>query len=288
MGDVLPKFKSHQFLFKKRDALADFETKIDPLYRDEDDFDRLSRNFADRSSDRQDLLFAERKYGVVAIFQGMDTSGKDGAIKHVFRHLNPLGVEASAFSAPSSEEKKRDFMWRTHAKIPPRGKIGLFNRSYYEDVLTVRVHPPLLEEQTLPSKVGKDFWNQRFEDIRNFESYLQNQGYLVLKFYLHLSRDVQKERLLARIDDHRKNWKFDPHDLEDRAMWSEFMDAHENCFRETSTKAAPWYIVPADDKLNARLITAAIFNEYMEALPLKEPSVSETQRKLLKKLRKGL
>lgn len=288
MNELLPKLKTQQFLFKKRETLSNFPTEVERLYDNDEDFDRLSRTFADRSADRQNLLFAERKFGVIAIFQGMDTSGKDGAIKHVFRHLNPLGVEASAFGAPSSDDKKRDFLWRTHSKIPPRGKVGLFNRSYYEEVLTVRVHPELLAEEKLPFKADKEFWKTRFEDIRNFEAYLHNQGYLILKFYLHMSREVQRERLLARIDDHRKNWKFDPHDLEDREKWSEFMRAYEDCFKETSTKTAPWYIVPADDKKNARLITAAIFNEYMERLPLEEPSVSESQRKLLKKLRKSL
>ena len=284
------KFSADSYFFDAKDSLRSFETSIDPLYTDDASYELQMAELSSRSADRQELLFAERRNGVIAIFQGMDTAGKDGAIKNVFAGLNPLGVSASAFGAPSAEERLHDFLWRTHAHIPARGKIALFNRSYYEDVLTVRVHPSLLEGQKLPRDVdsGGKFWRARLSDIRAFEEYLTRQGFVVLKFFLHLSRDEQKKRLLARIDDHRKNWKFDPQDLDDRKLWVEFMKAYESCFRETSSTECPWYVIPADDKKNARLLVSSIFCAHMEALDLRDPSIPASQKKVLRKLRKGL
>jgi PPK2 family polyphosphate:nucleotide phosphotransferase len=284
------KFSVDPFRFHAKDSLRKFSTTSEPIYANDTDYTGLMNDLSARSSDRQDLLFAERRHGVIAIFQGMDAAGKDGAIKNVFAGLNPLAVSATAFGAPSTEERQRDFLWRTHAHIPARGKIALFNRSYYEDVLTVRVHPTLLEAQGLPDDLvsQKHFWRDRLKDIASFEEYLSRQGFLVLKFFLNISAEEQRTRLLARVDDHRKNWKFDPQDLEDRRLWPEFMKAFQDCFRATSTRDCPWYIIPADDKKNARLIISSIFCAHMEALNLKDPAVSAAQIKTLKKLGKGL
>lgn len=283
-------FSADSYFFDPKDSLRSFPTSVEALYTDDESYRLQMADLSARTSDRQELLFAERRNGVIAIFQGMDTAGKDGAIKNVFAGLNPLGVSASAFGAPSSEERLRDFLWRTHAHIPARGKIALFNRSYYEDVLTVRVHPSLLDGQKLPRNhaSGEKFWRARLGDIRAFEEYLTRQGFVVLKFFLHLSRDEQKKRLLARINDHRKNWKFDPQDLEDRELWPKFMKAYESCFRATSSAECPWYVIPADDKKNARLLVSSIFCAHMEALDLRDPSIPASQKKILRRLRKGL
>ncbi len=279
-----------KFRFKPRTKISGYPTRIDDLYSDDDDYESKLDAIKDSITKKQDLLFASRHYGVLAIFQGMDTSGKDGAIKNVFGSLNPLGVESAAFAAPSSEERKRDFLWRTHVRIPPRGKIGIFNRSYYEEVLTVRVNPELLMGQMLPSETSnrKTIWDDRFKDINNYESYLRNQGIRVIKFFLHLSKQEQKERLLARIDDPSKNWKFDPTDLRDRALWPKFMRVYEDCLSKTSTAHAPWYVIPADDKKNARLLTAMAFDDFLSDLPLRKPTVSAEQVRLLKRLRSSL
>ena len=285
MGKTSKLFKSSHFLYKGH-SLKKYETKVDPYYSDDSNYDLFMSEFRERISDRQDLLFADRRHGLLCLFQGMDTAGKDGAIKHVMTGLNPLGVQATAFSSPSVEEKHRDFLWRTHDRIPPRGKIGIFNRSYYEEVITVRVHPEFLAAENLPTKVAdKAIWKHRFQDINNFEHYLDRQGIHVLKFFLHISKVEQKARLLSRIDDESKNWKFDEGDLTDRELWPKFMSAYSDCFRETSTKHAPWYIIPGDDKKNARLIISAILAEYMEGLKLETPSLAKAASKRLKSLR---
>ena len=288
MGKTSKLFKTSHFMYKGH-SLKKYETKVDPYYSDETHYDLLMNEYRGRISDRQDLLFADRRHGILVLYQGLDTAGKAGAIKHGMTGLNPLGVQATAFSSPSVEEKHRDFLWRTHDRIPPRGKIGIFNRSYYEEVITVRVHSEFLAAENLPSAVaGPKIWKDRFDDINNFERYLDRQGIHVLKFYLHISKAEQKARLLSRIDDEAKNWKFDEGDLTDRELWPEFMSAYSDCFHETSTKHAHWYIVPGDDKKNARLIISAILAEYMEGLKLETPSLARAAALKLKALREKL
>ena len=281
---------SKQLLYEPggKEPLKRFATRIDDLYKDDDDYEKILNGFRATISERQDLLFAQGRHGVLALFQGMDTSGKDGAIKHVMTSLNPLGVEATAFGSPSEDDKHRDFLWRTHNRIPPRGKIGIFNRSYYEEVTAVRVHESYLAAENLPADLSEDkkIWKHRLEDIANFESYLARQGIRVIKFYLHLSKDEQRKRLLERIDNPSKNWKFRAGDLTDRDLWPDFMDAYADCFHRTSTEEAPWYIIPADDKKNARLMVSALFAELMKTLPLDLPPLSRDQKQTLEKLRK--
>ena len=289
---MLDGFRMKDWLVRpdKKVKLSKRPTRIEPLYTNDDDYDGKLDSMRALIADQQDLLFADQRYAPLLIFQGMDTAGKDGAIKHVLRDLNPQGMDAAAFASPSQQDLSHDFLWRTHQKLPARGKIGLFNRSYYEEVLTVRVHPQYLEKQRIPEEhVGhKHFWDERLADIANHEDYLHRQGYRIAKFYFHLSKEEQRERLLARMDDPKKNWKFDPADLEARSKWSAYMNAYEDCMEATSTKESPWFVVPADDKKNARLIVAQIITEFLEKIPARFPRVTEEQKREMKKARKTL
>jgi PPK2 family polyphosphate:nucleotide phosphotransferase len=206
----------------------------------------------------QDTLYAHDRWSVLLIFQAMDAAGKDGAIKHVMSGVNPQGCQVASFKVPSSEELDHDFLWRCQRHLPERGRIGIFNRSYYEDVLVVKVHPELLDKQKLPEEErGKDIWEKRYKDIRHFEQYLANNGTVVRKFFLHVSRDEQKKRFLERIDDPAKNWKFSAGDVAERGHWDRYMDAYQDMIRATATKTAPWYVVPADNKWFTRIVVAA-------------------------------
>ncbi|HXK04126.1 MAG TPA: polyphosphate kinase 2 family protein [Verrucomicrobiae bacterium] len=230
----------------------------------------------------QDKLYAQDIYGVLIIFQAMDAAGKDGAIKHVMSGLNPQGTQVTSFKAPSTEELNHDYLWRCFKALPERGRIGIFNRSYYEEVLVVRVHPEFLEKEKLPPKPReKKIWAHRFEEINGFEKYLTNNGIIVLKFFLNVSREEQKRRFLERIEQPEKNWKLSPADAAERAHWDEYMDAYEDCLRNTSTEHAPWYVIPADDKPLARLIVATVIHHRLKELGLKYPTVSEEQKKRL-------
>ena len=274
----------------RKPKLSARPTRVDPFYSNDDDYDDKLDELRSRISDQQDLLFADQRYGVLLIFQGMDTAGKDGAIKHVLRDLNPQGLESAAFASPSKQDLAHDFLWRTHQRAPARGKIGIFNRSYYEEVLTVRVHPQYLDKQNLPSEHldRKRLWDDRLMDIANHEAYLHRQGYRIAKFYFHLSKKEQRERLLARMDDPKKNWKFDPADLEARSKWASYMKAYEDCMVATGTKEGPWFVVPADDKKNARLIVAHIITDFLETIPARFPRVSEEQKRQIQRARKIL
>ena len=226
----------------------------------------------------QDMLYAQDRYAVLLVFQAMDAAGKDGAIKHVMSGVNPQGVEVNSFKAPSATELDHDYLWRTHLRIPERGRIGIFNRSYYEEVLVVRVHPELLEKQKLPRKlVTKDIWTERFEDINNFELYLARNGYAVAKIFLYVSKKAQKERFLERLETPEKNWKFSSADAKERSFWDDYMKAYEDAIRHTATKHAPWYVVPADRKWFARLVVAAAIYDAMAGLDLKFPKVDEAK-----------
>jgi PPK2 family polyphosphate:nucleotide phosphotransferase len=220
----------------------------------------------------QERLYADDRWAVLVVLQGIDTAGKDGVIKHVMSGVNPQGCEVHAFKAPSENEIDHDFLWRTAVALPTRGRIGIFNRSYYEETIVVRVHPEYLKKQRLPEElVTDDIWKQRFEDIGNFELYLSRNGILPLKFFLHISKEEQLRRLLARIDDPQKRWKFQAHDVEERKLWDKYMEAYEQTIRHTATKHAPWYVVPADNKWFTRLVVAAALVERMEGLDLKYP-----------------
>ncbi len=240
-------------------------------------------------TDLQERLWAADRWGVLMIFQAMDAAGKDSTIKHVMSGVNPQGVHVNSFKAPSGEELDHDFLWRTTKCLPERGRIGIFNRSYYEDVLVVRVHPELLENRKLPDAlVTKDIWKQRFEDIRAFERYLARNGYLVLKFFLHISREEQRRRFLSRLDEPAKNWKFSAGDVEERRHWNDYMAAYEDMIQHTSARHAPWYVVPADHKWFARLVVASALIDGLESLDLELPSVDATKRRELSAARIAL
>ena len=210
-------------------------------------------------SDLQERLYAQDQWGVLLIFQAMDAAGKDGAIKHVMSGVNPQGCQIYSFKGPSPEDLDHDFLWRTTRCLPERGRIGIFNRSYYEEVLVVRVHPELLEKQKLPPElVSKNIWEERYEDINNFERYLSRNGYVIRKFFLHLSNKEQKKRFLSRLDEPEKNWKFSSADARERQRWDDYMEAYDGMIRHTATQHAPWYVVPADNKWFSRLVVAAV------------------------------
>ena len=237
----------------------------------------------------QDKLYAQDKWAVLLMFQAMDAAGKDGAIKHVMSGVNPQGCQVFSFKAPSAEDLDHDYMWRCVKCLPNRGNIGIFNRSYYEDVLVVRVHPELLQKQKLPPElITKKIWDQRFEDIRNFEQYLTNNGTVILKFFLHVSKKEQKRRFLERIDDPQKNWKFSSNDAAERDYWDDYMEAYEDMIRNTATSCAPWYVVPADNKWFTRIVVAAAVIEKMAELGLAYPDVGEDKLKELAAAKKKL
>ena len=237
----------------------------------------------------QDKLYAEDKWGVLLIFQAMDAAGKDGAIKHVMSGVNPQGCQVYSFKSPSAEDLDHDYLWRCMKCLPNRGQIGIFNRSYYEEVLVVRVHPEFLKKQKLPPKlVDKEIWEKRFEDIRNFEQYLARNGVIVLKFFLHVSKKEQKRRFLERIDDPLKNWKFSSNDAAERDYWDQYMDAYEKLIQETATKEAPWYVVPADNKWFTRVVVAAAVIDELADLDLAYPEVGQDKLKELAAAKKKL
>ena len=226
----------------------------------------------------QDKLYAQDKWAVLLIFQAMDAAGKDGAIKHVMSGVNPQGCQVSSFKAPSAEDLEHDYLWRCVKNLPNRGNIGIFNRSYYEDVLVVRVHPEFLERQKLPPElISKKIWDERFEDIRNFERYLTNNGTVILKFFLHVSKKEQKQRFLDRIDDPLKNWKFSSNDAAERDHWDDYMDAYEDMIRNTATGYAPWYVVPADNKWFTRVVVAGAVIQALADLKLSYPKVDKVK-----------
>jgi PPK2 family polyphosphate:nucleotide phosphotransferase len=233
-------------------------------------------------ADLQDKLYAQDKWAVLLIFQAMDAAGKDGAIKHVMSGVNPQGCQVYPFKSPSAEDLDHDYLWRCMKCLPNRGHIGIFNRSYYEEVLVVRVHPEFLAKQKLPPKlVRKEIWEKRFEDIRNFERYLSRNGVVVRKFFLHVSKKEQKRRFLERIDDPLKNWKFSSNDANERDFWDDYMEAYEEMIQETATKYAPWYVVPADNKWFTRVVVAAAVIEALADLDLRYPQVGQDKLKEL-------
>jgi PPK2 family polyphosphate:nucleotide phosphotransferase len=237
----------------------------------------------------QEMLYAQDKWALLLIFQAMDAAGKDGAIKHVMSGVNPQGCDVHSFKAPTSEDLDHDFMWRCLRRLPERGRIGIFNRSYYEETLVVRVHPEILAKQKLPKKlVGQNIWPQRFEDIRHIEQYLTRNGVVVRKFFLHVSKEEQLKRFLSRIDEPAKNWKFSSTDAREREYWDQYMEAYEDMIRHTATKQAPWYVVPADNKWFTRLVVGAAVIDALVSLNLSFPAIGDAQRAELAKAKELL
>jgi len=248
----------------------------------------LERGIVDLA-EMQEKLYAQDRWGVLLIFQAMDAAGKDGTIKHVMSGINPQGCQVFSFKAPSPEDLDHDFLWRTTKCLPERGRIGIFNRSYYEEVLVVRVHRELLDRQKLPERlVGDDIWKERFEDIAAFERYLARNGYLILKFFLHVSRDEQKKRFLERIERPEKNWKFSVADAREREHWDRYMEAYEDMIRHTATEEAPWFVVPADHKWFTRLAVAAAIHDALGRLDLEFPRVDAAKKRELAAVRATL
>ncbi len=237
----------------------------------------------------QDMLYAQDSWAVLLIFQAMDAAGKDGTIKHVMSGVNPQGCQVTSFKSPSSEDLDHDYLWRCVKNLPPKGHIGIFNRSYYEETLVVRVHPEYLERQKIPPElVTKDIWNERFKDIRGFERYLTRNGVVIRKFFLHVSKKEQKKRFLARLDNPEKNWKFSASDLKERAFWDDYQEAYEDMIRHTATEDAPWYVVPADNKWFTRVVVAAAVVSTLGSLDLTYPKVGPEKLKELAAARRAL
>ena len=254
-----------------------------------DEADDLLRKAVARIAAHQETLYAQNQWGVLLIFQAMDAAGKDSAIEHVFSGVNPQGVQVFSFKAPSSEELDHDFLWRTTVRLPERGRIGVFNRSYYEEVLVVRVHPELLQSEGLPDRVvTKKIWTERFDGINAFERHLARNGYTIRKFFLHVSREEQARRFLSRLDEPDKRWKFSIGDIRERERWDEYMSAYEAAIQNTSTKQAPWLVVPADRKWFARLVIAGAVLGALEELDLEPPSVTPVQEQELEQVRAAL
>lgn len=270
--------------------LRDFDpADVGGLSHDKRELKEMVDTEAKRLGELQERLYAEGRWAVLLILQGMDASGKDGIIEHVLSRVNPQGCEVRSFKAPSAEELAHDFLWRTSLRLPERGHIGIFNRSYYEEVVTVRVHPEFLNGQKLPpSLVGDDIWKQRFEDINAFERHLARSGTLVLKFFLNMSQSEQRKQLLQRLEDPEKHWKFNSGDLKERALWDKYMTAYEDAIRNTSTQDAPWHVVPADNKWFSRLIVAGTMLEAMERLNLQFPSLDAKTRADLEQMKREL
>ncbi len=274
----------------KKLKLKNYETDFTGDYEDKKVAVKDLVTNIERMTELQNVLYAENQHALLIIFQAMDAAGKDSAIKHVMSGLNPQGCEVTSFKQPSSEELDHDYLWRSMRKLPERGKIGIFNRSYYEEVLVVRVHPEILQLQQLPKKIkdDKDIWKERFEQIRNFETYLSENGIHVLKFFLNVSKEEQKERFLERINRPEKNWKFSATDAKERGFWDDYMKAYEDAMEKTSTKDAPWFIVPADHKWFTRIVVSNIIIEKMESLKMEYPKVSESHLESLMEAKKLL
>jgi len=265
-------------------------TMVNSVYQSKEQYQTFLEEYTAKLSKLQGLLYAENRYSLLLIFQAMDAAGKDGAIKHVMSGINPQGCQVFSFKHPSPEELDHDFLWRTTCHLPERGRIGIFNRSYYEEVLIVRVHPEILSGEELPDDVfdGKSFWHDRYRSIVDLEAHLDRNGTRMIKFFLHISKEEQRKRFLERIDNPDKNWKFSQDDLKERTFWKQYMDAYGKCLSATSSKQAPWYIVPADDKKNARLIISQILVDTLQDLKMKYPKTSKERKQELQDIRQQL
>ncbi|MHB1620234.1 MAG: ADP-polyphosphate phosphotransferase [Sulfuricella sp.] len=270
--------------------LKKWPTVVKPVYQSKEQYQKLLAEHVAQLSSLQQLHYASNRYAVLLIFQAMDAAGKDGAIKHVMSGVNPQGCQVFSFKHPSATELEHDFLWRTSQCLPERGRIGIFNRSYYEEVLIVRVHPEILRSEGLPGELldEKTVWQERYRSIVDLENHLTRNGTRIIKFFLHLSPEEQRRRFLDRIDEPEKNWKFSLADITERKFWKQYMQAYEECLSATSTRNAPWYVVPADDKENARLIVSQIILDTLEALKMTYPKSSAKRRQELQSIRKRL
>jgi PPK2 family polyphosphate:nucleotide phosphotransferase len=286
------KIKSEDFQVKEGQKvnLKKWPTLVKPAYKSRREYEKLLADQVAELSQLQQLHYAANRHAVLLIFQAMDAAGKDGAIKHVMSGINPQGCQVFSFQHPSAEELDHDFLWRTTQALPERGRIGIFNRSYYEEVLIVRVHPEILRAQQLPDDLqdGKTIWQERYRSIMGLENHLYHNGTRIIKFFLHLSEEEQRKRFLARIDDPKKNWKFSAADIEERKFWPQYMQAYEACLSATSSKIAPWYVVPADDKENARLIISRIVLDTFNSLNMSYPETDVKRRQELRLIRQQL
>jgi PPK2 family polyphosphate:nucleotide phosphotransferase len=275
---------------EKKVHLKHWPTRIKPFYGSEEDYAKLLHNHVHKLSEEQGLLYAHNRYALLLIFQALDAAGKDGAIKHVMSGVNPQGCEVSSFKQPSAAELEHDFLWRSTCRLPERGHIGIFNRSYYEEVLVARVHPEILRAQLLPQEAMEDkhIWKHRFQSIVDFERHLHRNGTRVIKFFLHISKEEQKRRFLQRIDEPDKNWKFSQSDVKERKFWKHYTKAYEECLSATSTQEAPWHVIPSDDKLNARLMISATILRALKSLKMGTLQPDHARRSELLKIRKLL
>jgi PPK2 family polyphosphate:nucleotide phosphotransferase len=274
----------------ERVRLKERPTRVKPYYGSKADYQARLARHVEQMAELQNLLYADDRYALLLIFQAMDAAGKDSCIKHVMSGVNPQGCQVYSFKHPSAEELDHDFLWRTTRALPERGRIGIFNRSYYEEVLIVRVHPEILRAQKVPREFldEKGIWEDRYRSIAQMEAHLQRNGTRVVKFFLHVSKDEQRKRFLARIDEPEKNWKFSRQDVEERKFWKDYQRAYEDCIAATSTKRSPWYVVPADDKEDARLIVSRIVVDTLKALDLDYPQPDPARRRELLALRRLL
>jgi PPK2 family polyphosphate:nucleotide phosphotransferase len=286
------KINSKDFLVRpgEKVKLREWPTMVKPFCKSKKRYQKLLGEHVEELSSLQRLHYASNRYAVLVIFQAMDAAGKDGAIRHVMSGVNPQGCQVFSFKQPSAEELEHDFLWRTTRRFPERGQIGIFNRSYYEEVMIVRVHPEILRGQGLPEELldEKTIWKERYRSIVNLENHLYRNGTRVIKFFLHLSKEEQRKRFLERIDDPDKNWKFSLADIHERPYWHQYMKAYEACLNATSTHHAPWYVVPADDKENARLMVSQIILDTLNGLKMAYPKTTTKRRQELKSIRKLL
>ena len=269
--------------------LRKWPTTVEPVYKSKEHYQRLLEEHVAQLRSLQTLLYASNRYAVLMIFQAMDAAGKHGAIKHVMSGVNPQGCQVFSFKHPSAAELQHDFLWRTTRELPERGRIGIFNRSYYEEVLIARVHPEILRGEGIPNTPhGKAIWHDRYRSIVDLERHLSGNGTRIIKFYLHLSKEEQRKRFLQRIDEPEKNWKFSLADIEERKFWKQYMKAYEECLSATSTRDAPWYVVPADDKENARLMISQIVLDTLDGVKMTYPKTTAKHRQELQSIRKRL
>jgi PPK2 family polyphosphate:nucleotide phosphotransferase len=281
--------KNFRIAEEEKVNLNKWPTDVKPIYKSERQYTKYLKEDIEELATLQRLLYAS-DYAVLLIFQGMDAAGKDGAISHVMSGVNPQGCEVFCFKQPSPEELKHDFLWRTTCRLPERGRIGIFNRSYYEEVLVVRVHPEILHSQGLPPSLvdAQDVWQERYKSIVESEKHLHRNGTQIIKFFLHLSKEEQQKRFLERLDVPEKNWKFSLADIKERKLWDHYMKAYEACLSATSTSTAPWHVVPADDKKNARLIISRIILDTLQSLKMSYPEPSKAQENELQSMSKQL
>jgi PPK2 family polyphosphate:nucleotide phosphotransferase len=285
------KIQSRDFVVRSKDKvrLSKVPTSIEPYFKSKEDYQTILAKHIKRLSELQSLLYADDRYAVLLIFQAMDAAGKDGAIKQVMSGVNPQGCQVFSFKHPSAQELDHDFLWRTTACLPERGRIGIFNRSYYEEVLIVRVHPEILRAQRLPAEsLDGNIWPGRYRSILDMEQHLHRNGTRIVKFFLHVSKEEQRQRFLKRIDEPDKNWKFSQADLKERELWKDYMKAYEECLNATSCPESPWYIVPADDKRNAHLIISQVIVDTLESLQLSYPKVDKSRLEELQSFRRQL